>query len=250
MHINKKHFLIIGIVAISGATNCALFREQFSTKARMEKAANYIIQYEEIMVKPNPLELHGGNVSFNIKVKAPDKKMKRSYNFTTDIFYTSGNVYQLNTRIKPENKVGSITLEGTKLKRNNIVQKDMSFAYKKAFNLGYLYAYGTVTKNQSKKKEKVGPFPIYSTKQQVIGIITTSSLVKIPTENEDGKNGMKAYQAIKSAISKEDGSYKTAYELLKNAPNTATNKFNQGLAYLLEDRNYDEAKRRWKLPLS
>ena len=65
-------------------------------------------------------------------------------------------------------------------------------------------------------------------------------------KDEDTKDGMKAYEVIKSATSRGDGQYKKAYELLTNAPKTFTNQFNQGLAYLLEGKNYEKAKIRRK----
>ena len=235
----QKYLIIIAIIIISGVTNCF----EYNPTGEMIK----LTEYQQVTVTPTPLELHGDSVTFTISFKLPTKMMRKSHDYIAEIYYAPGDVNKMPKGKAPktgEHLVDTFRFEGNVYSiapEAPNVSKKMSFAYKDSFNKGYLKAYGIISRKQRNKR--FGPLPITNKGKPVVGIITTSRLVETPRENEDAKNGVRAYEVIKSATSRDDGKYKIAYELLKNAPNTATNKFNQGLAYLLEGKNYEQAKK-------
>ena len=242
MHQNKKYFIIIAIVAISGFYNCYPFviDDPITSIAASE-------EMQEFTITPNILELHGDSIPFTISFKLPPKLIRKKYNYVGEFYYTIGNVNKARPGAPPylgEFKVDTMKVNSEKLSRLKhpiIWRKKFMLAYQDTFKMGYLHMYGTVFKGS--KSKRFGPIPLKSQGKSVLGVVTTCRLVKTPQKNIDSINGLKAYEAIKLATSRVDGQYKMAYSLLTKAPKTATNQFNQGLAYLLEGKNYEEAKK-------
>lgn len=240
MHQHKKYVLILAIIAISGYSNCW----DVDPLGKMAMLS----EQQEAIVTPNPLELHGDSVKFNLSVELPKKMLRQSKKswYKAEVFYTTGDVTKMQLGFRSKNreiKAGDIYFDGypyaTSYKRP-ILDTNMQFAYHDSLQYGYLIYYGIIGK--ATKSKKIGPIKVRGNKGAVVGIATTCRLVKTP-KSEDSKEGNSAYEAIKSATSRNDGQYKKAYELLANAPKTFTNQFNQGLAYLLEGKNYEKAKK-------
>ena len=240
MHRNKKYILILAIIAISGYSNC--FERDIVAEIRKLSEQN------KEVISPNPLELHGDSVKFNLSLALP-KEIFRGHKktwYATEIFYTTDDAKKMRYGYKPktkEIKAGEIFFDGYPYVMKGgqpILDKDMQFAYVDSLKFGYLVFYGIAGKGSRSKR--YGPRPLMRDEGYVVGIATTCRLVKTP-KNEDSNEGKSAYEAMKSATSRDDGQYKKAYELLTNAPKTFTNQFNQGLAYLLEGKNYEKAKK-------
>ena len=235
----QKHALILVIIAISGAYNCY----HYDPIAEIFKAS----ELQKIVLTPNPLELHGDSVSFEISITLPIKMLREKSRYVADFYYAIGDVTKARRGIKPPLgafKIDTLILEGhqfVKLKKPHTIRKKMTLAYHDTLALGYLQVY--VTAREGKRHKILGPTTVLSQEKPVIGVIATSRLVKKPNQVKDSEQGVKAYEAIRSATSRTDGQYQKAYELLQNAPQTAINQFNQGLAYLLEGKNYPAARK-------
>ena len=144
--------LFAGLVLVNG---CAL--------KQMVKAA----KNQELTVTPNPLEVHGDSVAFEMTALLPLKMLKKNKIYTVDLRYQYG-----------EQKVDLQTLEFAAADYPNAkteqpkVSKHYAFAYKTEIGNGDLIAIGTAWNLAKTKSKKTLDFPVAK------GLITTSRLVK------------------------------------------------------------------------
>ncbi len=120
-----------------------------------------------VTVVPNPLEVHGDSVAFDVTGTLPLKKLKKKRVFQVDGSYKYGD---------QSIKVASVEYKGTEFPNSKTVQpvitKHFSFAYKSEIANGDLMIIGT-NFNAAKTKGKPGP-EISIAK----GLITTSRLLE------------------------------------------------------------------------
>jgi tetratricopeptide (TPR) repeat protein len=143
---------IIGAIVFSG---CSL--------SKMIKLASE----QDLQVDPNPLELHNGEVAYNMSAVLPPKMLPSGKVYTIKNFYQYGD---------QEEEVGSIefTAEEFPNSSSSTSRKsaDFSFPYTDAKNPGKLLIQGIATDPRNGKSKE-------SAKMEVaVGIITTSTLVK------------------------------------------------------------------------
>ncbi len=144
--------LFAGLVLVNG---CAL--------KQMVKLA----KTQELTVTPNPLEVHGDSVAFEMTALLPLKMLKKNKIYTVDLRYQYG-----------EQKVDLQTLEFVSSDYPNAkteqpkVTKHYAFAYKPEIGNGDLIAVGTAWNLAKTKSKKTVDFPVAK------GLITTSRLVK------------------------------------------------------------------------
>jgi hypothetical protein len=144
--------LFAGLVLVNG---CAL-------KQMVKLAKN-----QELTVTPNPLEVHGDSVAFEMTALLPLKMLKKNKIYTVDLRYQYG-----------EQKVDLQTLEFVATDYPNAkteqpkVTKHYAFAYKPEIGNGDLIAVGTAWNLAKTKSKKTVDFPVAK------GLITTSRLVK------------------------------------------------------------------------
>ena len=119
-----------------------------------------------VSVVPNPLEVHGDSVAFDVTGSLPLKKLKKKRVYTVDGFYKYGD---------QTIKVGTLEYKGVDYPNSKTVEpkisKHFSFAYKPEIGNGNLVAVGT-NFNADKTKGKAAPEVTIAT-----GLITTSRLV-------------------------------------------------------------------------
>ncbi len=118
-----------------------------------------------VTVVPNPLEVHGDSVAFDVTGQLPLKKLKKKRVYQVDGFYKYGD---------QTIKIGSVEYKGTEYPKSKTemptISKHFAFAYKTEIGNGDLVATGT-NYNSGKTKGKTSPeFPIAK------GLITTSRL--------------------------------------------------------------------------
>lgn len=144
--------LLVGSAIFSG---CAL--------NKMVKLA----KEQDLKVDPNPLEVHGGKVAFNMSAVLPPKMLPKGKVYTLNTIYQYGD-QEMNlpaVEFKAEEFASSSTTTSRK-------SQDFEFDYKEGMNPGTLYVQGEAKdprKNKSKLTEKL---PVAE------GLITTSTLVK------------------------------------------------------------------------
>ncbi|HSZ72525.1 MAG TPA: hypothetical protein VK750_07590, partial [Cytophagaceae bacterium] len=155
MAFKRRQFIAIlfaGLVLVNG---CAL-------KQMVKLAKN-----QELTVTPNPLEVHGDSVAFQMTALLPLKMLKKNKIYTVDLRYQYG-----------EQKVDLQTLEFVATDYPNAkteqpkVSKHYAFAYKPEIGNGDLIAVGTAFNLAKTKSKKTVDFPVAK------GLITTSRLVK------------------------------------------------------------------------
>lgn len=122
---------------------------------------------QELTVKPNPLELHGGKVSYNMSAVLPPKMLPSGKVYTIKNFYQYGD---------KEMEVGSVEFVADDFPNSSTSTSrksaDFEFAYKPEMNPGKLMIQG-IAEDPRNGKTKETP------KMEVApGIITTSTFVQ------------------------------------------------------------------------
>lgn len=164
-----------------------------------------VMKHQKLEVEPNPLELHGDSVSFTLITKVPRETIKKNSAYVFNVTYALGDVTRFNIGLKPPptKKTGTIELQGNK-KPEGIqmlkVAKRMNFVYQNKDEEGYLLMEGVLIRN--KKKKFLGPVRIVSEGRNVVGVATTSLLVKKPIDNISNSDGKSifAYTKYKRTI--------------------------------------------------
>ncbi len=152
----KKIKFVITIVVISSLfSGCAL--------NKMIKLA----KQQELQVSPNPLEVHGNDVKFDMSAVLPPKNLKKRKVYTINTTYQYGD---------KEIEVGNIEFkaEDYPMTKTTVskASKSFSMAYDAGFNPGSLMIQGIASNPKNGKAKR-------SDKMEVaVGIITTSRAVK------------------------------------------------------------------------
>ena len=194
--------------------------DQTKTKAQMENLLDKIVKGTiavDQLTEEEYVKMAVENPNFSNRVKWLEKAVTK-YN-TWTVNNNLGAAYLDMALLTKDNayvEKAMITLESAKSK------KESGEIY---YNMGMAY----LMKGDNTKAEEAFQ------KALEIGVGDNSALTGL-------LNGVKAYYTFKKATSRDDGKYKEAYELLANASNTVPNRFNQGLAYLLEGNDYEQAK--------
>jgi len=155
----KKISLALAILGIAGAlifSGCAL-----NSMVKMAKD-------QDLKVDPNPLELHGGQVEFEVSATLPVKMLKKNL------------VYALDSKYEYEGQ--SENLDRIEFVANEFPNADtqqprmvesFSFSYKEGMDKGNLVIEGkAIDPRKGKEAQATPPLPIAR------GLITTSKLVK------------------------------------------------------------------------
>jgi len=154
MKLTYRNLAILGLSA-SLLTGCAL-----SQMIKMAKD-------QKLTVTPNPLEVHGDSVKFNISAALPVKMLKKNKVYTVSTYYKAGEQTKLalgDLQFRSEDFPNASTQQPT-------LSKAFSFPFQPNLNPGDLYVLGIASTLNGKSKSSP-ELPIAK------GIITTSKLVK------------------------------------------------------------------------
>jgi len=150
---NIATVLLLGLVILSGC----------SALNSMVKLA----ETQQVDVVPNPLEMHGGEVNFDVSVVLPAKMLPQKYSYSLSILYKYGD---------QDMEVGKMDFNSTDFPNSKTTTSrksdTYSFAYDPAMNQGVLAVMGTAIDANGKTKSPSARMQIAT------GIITTSSLVQ------------------------------------------------------------------------
>lgn len=145
-------FILLGVLSLSG---CAL-----NQMVKMAKD-------QQLTVTPNPLEVHGDTVAFEMSANLPVKMLKKGKVYTIKPFYVYGdNEVALDPiQFKAEDypNAGSQQPETT---------QEFSFAYEPAMKNGTLMVQGVASDPKNGKSKETERMPVAP------GVITTSKLVE------------------------------------------------------------------------
>jgi len=185
----KKQLLMVASLITVFATGC-------NTITDMIKQA----EKQQLTVEPNPLELHGDNVSFTLSAKLPVKMMKKKTKYAIKTAYVAGDVSKFVNGKSPEGEttVGTIEFDGNQYagaKEEPKISKKMNFAFEDKHEQGYLIIYGTASKGS--KSRQFGPIKVMSAGNPNIGVATTSRLVKSPVDGISNANGVSPFAYVK-----------------------------------------------------
>lgn len=130
---------------------------------------------QDLKVDPNPLELHGGVVSFKMSAKLPVKMLKKDTEYELKVFFVNDGAKEGQETFKKE--VGSITFVSNDYlpqsnKEEPRIEKAMSFEYEAQFERGELAVKGFARSTKKSKEKSTVQMPIAK------GVITTSTLIK------------------------------------------------------------------------
>lgn len=143
-------FLIVGALNLAGCT-----------LPQMVKMA----KEQQLIVTPNPLEVHKDTVAFSMAANLPVKMLKKGTVYTLNTYYKYG---------EQETALDPIAFNATDYPNSTTeqprVSKDFSFAYKPAMKSGIVQVEGVASKGT---KSKATP-----RMDVAVGVITTSKLVK------------------------------------------------------------------------
>ncbi len=151
-----------------------------------------LARQQQLAVEPNPLELHGNNVSFTLSAKLPVKMMKKNTKYAIKTAYVAGDVSRFRSEAPPKEvtMVGTLEFDGNQyagVKEEPKISKQMSFAFEDKHEQGFLIVYGKVSKKS--KSQQFGPIAIVSAGNPNVGVATTSRLVKSPIDGISNANG-------------------------------------------------------------
>lgn len=122
---------------------------------------------QDLKVEPNPLEVHGGKVAFNMSAVLPPKMLPKGKVYTLNTIYQYGD-QEMNlpaVEFKAEDFANSSTTTSRK-------SQDFEFDYKEGMNPGTLYVQGEAKDPRKNKSKLTDRLPVAE------GLITTSTLVK------------------------------------------------------------------------
>ncbi|QHT66496.1 hypothetical protein GXP67_07415 [Rhodocytophaga rosea] len=148
---------------LSTMTVCVIVSLSGCTLPKMVKMS----KDQQLTVTPNPLEVHGEEVKFDMSASLPVKMLKKKTTYTADIDYKAG---------EKKTDVGDLVFNAADYpnakKEQPKAEKSFSFPYTDDMQRGNLVVTGTAAKG---KKAKTTPEMVVAP-----GIITTSRLVKDP----------------------------------------------------------------------
>lgn len=122
---------------------------------------------QQLTVTPNPLELHGDSVNFDMAANLPVKMLKKGKVYTARIFYKYG---------EQEVQVGDIVFNADEYPNSDTEQpratESFSFAYQPAMKSGNIEVMGIASDPRNGKTQESPRLPVAE------GVITTSALVE------------------------------------------------------------------------
>ncbi|WP_421765189.1 tetratricopeptide repeat protein [Ekhidna sp.] len=197
---NLAMALAAGVVLLSG---CKL--------DKMIKLA----QENDLQVDPNPLEVHGGDIPFDMSAVLPPKMLPASASFTLNTIYVYGD---------QEVSVGSIEFKASDFPNSSSTTSrksaNFSFPYQDGMNPGTLYVQGVATDTRNGKSKSTDRMAVAQ------GLIMTSGWVKDV-----------------AMVSYTDHGYNDKEELI---PTNVNFYFDQGRASLRTSLSYDGVTNRSK----
>jgi len=144
---------IVGFISMSG---CAL--QQMVNKA----------QEQNLEVTPNPLEVHGDSVAFDVAATLPVKMLKKGKVYTVKTYYTYGDGQEM--------ELEDVEFRAEDYPNANEVNpresQSYGFAYDPKYNPGDLVVQGIASDPRNGKSKSTDRMPIAK------GLITTSELVE------------------------------------------------------------------------
>jgi len=122
---------------------------------------------QQMVITPNPLELHGDSVAFTGEINLPVKMLKKNTIYTAKFIYKYG---------EQELEVGSVDFKAEDYPNSDVtppsISKSFAFAYSDAMKIGTLEVQGIATDPRKDKSVESVRLPVAD------GIITTSRLVQ------------------------------------------------------------------------
>jgi tetratricopeptide (TPR) repeat protein len=153
---------------------------------------------QELTVDPNPLELHGDQVKFNMSAKLPVKMMKKGTKYTLETSYVPGDI-ETKVDMQPlpadAQKVGAVPFDGDQYQGQTTdpkVSKEFSFAYQENYEVGGLFIKGIASKGEGEKMKtkEFGPVRLKVKDGRFVkGVSTTCRLVKSPVDGLNATTG-------------------------------------------------------------
>lgn len=126
-----------------------------------------LAQENDLQVNPNPLEVHGGNIPFDMSAVLPPKMLPASTSFTLDAVYEYGD---------QEVKAGSVVFTAADFPSSATTtsrkSESFSFPYVEGMNPGTLYITGVATDTRSGKSKSLAKMPVAQ------GLVMTSGWVQ------------------------------------------------------------------------
>ena len=152
----RRLLYVIVVFGLLTVTSC-------NPLATMTKMA----QDQQLTVNPNPLEVHGDSVNFEMSAVLPVKMLKKGKVYTLNTYYKYGN---------SEVELDAVAFEADKFPNADTqqprVSEDFSFAYDPAMKTGDLEVKGVASDPRNGNTEETPRFKVAD------GIITTSRLVE------------------------------------------------------------------------
>ena len=151
----KFNLAIIAVAGIMMLSGCKL--------NQMIKLA----QENDLQVNPNPLEVHGGQVPFELSSELPPKMLPSNTSFTLNTIYVYGD---------QEINVGSVVFDASDFPNSSTTSsrkaENFNFAYQDGMNPGTLYIEGVATDTRNGKSKTTPRLAVAQ------GLIMTSGWVK------------------------------------------------------------------------
>lgn len=126
-----------------------------------------LAQENDLQVNPNPLEVHGGNVPFEISAVLPPKILPSNTSFTLNTIYVYGD---------QEVAVGSVEFQASDFPNSSTTTsrkaENFSFPYQEGMNPGTLYVQGVATDLNNGKTAETERLAVAQ------GLVMTSGWVK------------------------------------------------------------------------
>ncbi|MEQ9007936.1 MAG: hypothetical protein RLP12_08640, partial [Ekhidna sp.] len=126
-----------------------------------------LAQENDLQVDPNPLEVHGGNVPFEMSAVLPPKILPSNTSFTLNTIYVYGD---------QEVSVGSIEFQASEFPNSSTTTsrkaENFSLPYQEGMNPGTLYVQGVATDTRNGKTKSTDRLAVAQ------GLVMTSAWVK------------------------------------------------------------------------
>ncbi|WP_424961244.1 tetratricopeptide repeat protein [Ekhidna sp.] len=126
-----------------------------------------LAQENDLQVDPNPLEVHGGNVPFEMSAVLPPKILPANTSFTLNTIYVYGD---------QEVSVGSIEFQASDFPNSSSTTsrkvENFSFPYQEGMNPGTLYVQGVATDTRNGKTKETDRLAVAQ------GLVMTSQWIK------------------------------------------------------------------------
>lgn len=126
-----------------------------------------LAQENDLQVNPNPLEVHGGNVPFEMSAELPPKILPANTSFTLNTIYVYGD---------QEVSVGSVEFQASDFPNSSSTTsrkvENFNFPYQEGMNPGTLYVQGVATDTKNGKTKETERLAVAQ------GLIMTSEWIR------------------------------------------------------------------------